>query len=171
MREGRKLLGRFGFVSRTFEGEFKDNPFVLDMDANLYIGPADHTPRDEHAAVEVIYHFLNETGRPIGPLRDVLRDRKALLEAFRLFDAAHADVGGTEFQILLFGTYDGEPLVGMEDDDLPAGPCGRTINEVKRRFYEICERCDPEFTERDLSPDERQYERRFWRPRRRQPQA
>jgi len=160
MREARKLLGGFDFVSRTFEGGFKDNPFVLDMDANLYIGPADHVPRDEHVVIEVVYHFLNQTGRRIGPIREVLRDRNALLSAFQAFDAAR-DEGKEEFRLLLFGTYDGEPLVGPGDDDLPAGPCGKTVNEVKRRFYEICRRADPKFAERRLSEAQRSYERGF----------
>ncbi|MFT5391417.1 MAG: hypothetical protein ACI8PT_001612 [Gammaproteobacteria bacterium] len=75
MPDGHKLLGGLDFVSRTFEGEFKGNPFVLDLDANLYIGPADHVPRDEHAAIEVIFHFLNQTNRRIGAVREVLSDR------------------------------------------------------------------------------------------------
>ena len=33
----RKLLGNFPFISRTFEGRFKDNPYVLDADGNLFI--------------------------------------------------------------------------------------------------------------------------------------
>ena len=41
-----KLLGSLPFVSRTFEGHFKDSPYVLDMDANLYIGPADQLSRE-----------------------------------------------------------------------------------------------------------------------------
>ncbi|MCP4047037.1 MAG: hypothetical protein GY732_13745, partial [Gammaproteobacteria bacterium] len=46
---GGKLLGGLPFVSRTFEGYFTDTPYVLDMDANLYLGPADHLSRDMHA--------------------------------------------------------------------------------------------------------------------------
>ena len=164
MRADRKLLGGLDFVSRTFEGEFKDNPFVLDMDANLYIGPADHTPRDEHATVEVIYHFLLQTGRHIGPVREVLRDRTALISAFQAFDSARSDPNASEFRIVLFGTYDGEPLEGLDDDDLPAGPCGKTINEVKQRFYSLCQRCDKDFERRVLTDEQRAYERRFWPP-------
>lgn len=40
-----KLLGCFPYISRTFEGKFRDNPCVLDRDANLYIGPADNVSR------------------------------------------------------------------------------------------------------------------------------
>jgi len=75
IRGGTKLLGSLPFVSRTFEGRFEDTPFVLDMDANLYIGPADHLSRDQHAAVEVVFHFLSQTGRIQAPVRRVLRDR------------------------------------------------------------------------------------------------
>ena len=56
-RSPEKLLGDVSFVKRTFEGRFIDAPFVLDMDANLYVGPADDVSRDQHAAVEVVYRL------------------------------------------------------------------------------------------------------------------
>ena len=71
----KKLLGGLSFVSRTFEGTFKETPYVLDMDANLYIGPADAVSRDEHSAVEVVYHFLRQTGRLDLNLRELLSNR------------------------------------------------------------------------------------------------
>ncbi len=150
MRE-KKLLGALRFVSRTFEGGFKENPYVLDMDANLYIGPADHLARDEHGAIEVIYHFLNETGKQTLPIRELLRNRLLLLEAFAIFDEARSEDGGEEFRILIFGTYDGEPLMAPVDDGLPAGPCGKTVNEIKQRMYAICAREDKAFQSRTLN--------------------
>jgi len=133
---GGKLLGSLPFVSRTFEGHFKESPYVLDMDANLYVGPADSLSRDHHAAVEVIWHFLSETGRIEAPLREVLRDRALLLDAFAAFDRARVD-----------------------DDDLPAGPCGQSVNQVKLRFYRLCRRLDREFKTRTLEPRQADAER------------
>jgi hypothetical protein len=108
-----KLLGSLPFVSRTFEGHFKDSPYVLDMDANLYIGPADQYSRDQHAAVEVVYHFLAQTGRLTNPFAELLRDRRLLLAAFAAFDEARAegaDAESEEFRIRIHATYDGQPL-------------------------------------------------------------
>ena len=156
-----KLLGSLSFVSRTFEGSFKDSPYVLDMDANLYIGPADHRARDEHSAIEVIFHFLQQTGRLDGSLRDLMRDKRALLNAFNALDEARQNDEKEEFRIFVFGTYDGEMLAAVADDELPAGPCGRSVNELKRRFYTICSRTDPKFAERELSEEQQQAERNF----------
>lgn len=161
MHSAKKLLGGLPFVSRTFEGRFKDNPYVLDMDANLYIGPADHVSRDEHSAIEVVYHFLNQTGRLDLPLRELLRDRCFLLDAFAAFDEARREDGGEEFRLHVFGTYDGEPLQGDTDDELPAGPCGKSINELKLRFYNICSKLDAQFHQRSLNPLQRTAEARF----------
>lgn len=157
----KKLLGGLSFVSRTFEGSFKENPYVLDMDANLYIGPADHLSRDEHSAIEVVYHFLRQTSRIDLGVRELLGNRLRLLEAFQAFDEARAEEGGDDFRIFVFGTYDGEMLVPGVDDDLPAGPCGRTVNELKQRFYALCKRKDPEFSTRKISDELRGIERRF----------
>ena len=156
---GGKLLGSLPFVSRTFEGHFKDSPYVLDMDANLYVGPADSVARDHHAAVEVIYHFLSETGRIEAPLREVLRDRALLMDAFSAFDRARVDDDERDFRILLHGTYDGELLTADGDDDLPAGPCGRSVNQVKLRFYRLCSRLDRDFGSRSLEPHQAKAER------------
>jgi hypothetical protein len=155
-----KLLGTLPFVSRTFEGYFRDTPYVLDMDANLYIGPADDVSRDEHAAVEVIFHFLFETGHVEVPVRDLLRDRCLLLDAFDAFDRVRVDDEEHEFRILLHGTYDGDSLTTEEDDDIPAGPCGQAVNQVKLRFYRACQRLDPEFPSRTLSDSQRRAEKR-----------
>ena len=148
----RKLLGGFPFISRTFEGKFKDNPFVLDADANLFIGPADIVSRDEHIVIGVLYHFMIETGRAMAPVRDLLRNRVKLLEAFAVFDEIRRESSAEEFHVFLFGTYDGELLMVDEDDELPAGPCGKSVNEIKRRFYAICARIDRDFKSREL-PD------------------
>jgi len=157
-----KLLGGLPFVSRTFEGKFKENPYVLDMDANLYIGPADHVSRDEHPGIEVVYHFLTQTNKIKRPLRELLRNRLLLLEAFDAYDDARSDAGSQEFRIYLFGTYDGEPLVAVQDDEMPSGPCGRSVNELKRRFYGICARLDPDFDAHTLTPEQVEVEARFW---------
>ncbi|MEM7504972.1 MAG: hypothetical protein AAF417_23315 [Pseudomonadota bacterium] len=158
---GVKLLGGFPFISRTFEGKFKDNPFVLDADANLYIGPADLVSRDEHIVIEVIFHFLAQTGRTVYPFQEMLRNRRKLLEVFSVFDDVRTDDGAEEFTLHIFGTYDGEPLHGWQDDELPAGPCGKSVNELKRRFYAICERLDPSFAKHALDEEMKEVEGRF----------
>lgn len=155
-----RLLGALSFVSRTFEGRFEDSPYVLDMDANLYVGHADQFARDHHSAVEVVYHFLKQTGRIEGAVRDLLRDRCRLLDAFAAFDDARTEIESEEFRIFVFGTHDGDVL-GLDDDDLPAGPCGRSVNEIKREFYRLAERLDAEFAARDLSDAQRAAEARF----------
>ncbi len=157
----RKLLGSLDFVSRTFEGGFKDTPFVLDMDANLYVGPADQVARDEHAAVEVVYHFLAERGLVVHPVGELLRNRLSLLEAFTVFDNARRSGEQRDFRVILFGTYDGVALVPVDDDELPAGPCGVSVNAIKRRFYELCKQVDKQFHDRKLTAAHRDAEARF----------
>ena len=161
MHASKKLLGGLPFVSRTFEGQFKDNPYVLDMDANLYIGPADHVSRDEHSGIEVVFHFLSQTGRLDQNLKQLLRDRRALLDAFAAFDDARMQGDTEEFRVFVFGTYDGELLLPVTDDELPAGPCGRSIGELKRRFYDLCRRLDSNFDQHELSSSQAQAEQRF----------
>jgi hypothetical protein len=161
MHSDKKLLGGLSFVSRTFEGRFKENPYVLDMDANLYIGPADHLSRDEHSAIEVVYHFLSQTGKVRRSLRELLRNRLQLLDAFAAFDDARKESGSEEFRIYVFGTYDGEPLQGAGDDELPAGPCGKSINELKLRFYNLCAKLDKDFQTRAMNEEQRKTEARF----------
>lgn len=151
-----KLLGGLSFVSRTFEGSFEESPFVLDMDANLYLGPADHIARDEHSAIEVIFHFLRQTNRIEGGLRDLMRDQSVLLEAFATLGDVRRDETMGEFRVFVFGTYDGELLSAGVDDELPAGPCGRSVNELKRRFYEIFRRVDRQFGKRELTERQRE---------------
>ena len=155
------MLGGLSFVSRTFEGRFEDSPYVLDMDANLYIGPADSSSRDEHAVIEVIYHFLHQTGRVSGSVRELLSDRGALLDAYTAFDEARTESEVEEFRIVLYNTYDGTPLPAQGDDELPAGPCGQSVNEVKRRFYARSKKLDPTFEERELSEAQGAQEARF----------
>ena len=58
-------------------------------------------------------------------------------------------------------TYDGESLVTGQDDELPSGPCGRSVNDLKRRFYKLCRRLDQEFEGRKLTPEQRTAEARF----------
>ena len=156
-----KLLGTLPFVSRTFEGGFKENPFVLDLDGNLYIGPADQMARDEHSAIEAVYHFLAERQKVKHPVRELLRSRKLLLDAFASFDEARSEGEESDFRIIIFGTYDAVALAPIEDDDLPAGPCGQPINAIKRRFYELCKRLDKRFYDRRLNAREQRAEGRF----------
>ncbi len=159
----KKLLGGLPFVSRTFEGGFRDNPFVLDTDANLYVGPADQVSRDEHSAIEVIYHFLLQTGRIDSTLKELLRHRLVLLDAFASLDEARQESSTEEFRLFIFGTYDGELLTPVEDDDLPAGPCGESVNDLKARFYSLCRRLDKEFDDRVLDERYRELELSFIR--------
>ena len=161
MQGNNKLLGGLPFVSRTFEGHFKENPYVLDMDANLYIGPADQHSRDEHSAIEVIYHFLSQTGRIGLSFKAILRNRLELLDAFAALDDARMESEQEEFRVFIFGTYDGELLLPGADDYLPAGPCGKSVNSLKRRFYELCMRVDTHFEERQLDDRQRTVEARF----------
>ena len=161
MTSENKLLGSLSFVSRTFEGSFGDSPYVLDMDANLYIGPADDKARNEHSAIEVVFHFLRQTNRIDGSLRDLAKDRRKLLDAFATLDEARSNEDAEEFRIFIFGTYDGDMLVAVEDDELPAGPCGVSVNSIKRHFYEICRRMDREFESRELTPEQRKTESYF----------
>ena len=161
MQANKKLLGGLTFVSRTFEGQFKENPYVLDMDANLYFGPADHMSRDEHSGIEVAYHFLSQTGRVELTLKELLRNRLTLLDAFDAFDEARMESDSEEFRIFVFGTYDGELLLPVVDDELPAGPCGKSINELKRRFYRLCEKLDTEFGDHTFTDRYRDIEGRF----------
>lgn len=162
MGSNTKLLGALPFVSRTFEGTFKENPFVLDMDANLYIGPADHLARDEHVGIEVVYHFLLQRGSVALSVKELLRNREALLDAFGAFDEARkGDDEEAEFRIFIFCSYDGVLLIPEKDDDIPAGPCGKSINEVKRRLYALCRRLDAQFDQRALSPGQIESEVKF----------
>ena len=161
MFSDKKLLGELSFVSRTFEGDFKDTPFVLDMEGNLYIGPADQWARGEHGAIEVIFHFLAQRHLVDQPVRQLLRSRTLLLDAFAAFDAARRPGEESEFRIVLYCTWDGAQLVAAEDDDLPAGPCGISVNELKARLYGLCRRLDPRFADRDLTELQRQAEARF----------
>ena len=163
MQASKKLLGGLPFVSRTFEGQFKENPYVLDMDANLYIGPADHISRDEHSGIEVVYHFLAQTGRIDKTLKELLRNRGFLLSAFAALDAARMEGKSEEFCVFVFGTYDGELLLPVVDDELPAGPCGHSVNELKRRFYTLSRRLDADFDNRQLDATQQAAEQHFIR--------
>lgn len=161
-----KLLGDVSFVKRTFEGRFVDAPFVLDMDANLYIGPADQFSRDMHSSVEVVLRYLRQTQRIEGSMRTLLGSRAALLDAFKSFDLARSSAqvdedGVPEFRIVIHGSYDGEELEPLDDDDLPAGPCGRSINEVKLHFYRSVMRLDPEFNSRTLDSEQAEQDERL----------
>lgn len=161
--KSKKLLGNLSFVGRTFEGRFNETPYVLDMDANLYIGPADQLSRDQHAAIEIIYQFLRQTGKIEHSIRELLHDRVKMLDAFRVFDDARIESQADEFQIFLFGTYDGEALAGAGDDDLPAGPCGKSVNDIKRHFYAACRILDKDFDKHKLKNAHRDAEAKFKR--------
>ena len=114
-----------------------------------------------HAAVEVVVQFLRQTGRIEGTVRDLLTDRCKLLDSFICFDEARADQEESEFRIIIHGTYDGIPLADKGEDDLPAGPCGRAVNQVKLRFYRLCQRLDGQFAERELNAAQREAEERL----------
>ena len=161
MSSTHKLLGNLNFVSRTFEGGFKETPFVLDTDANLYIGPADQFNRDEHATIEVVFQFLRQTERVPYTVGELLRDRTKLLGAFRAFDQARVVAKKNEFRIYVFGTYDGELLEPLVDDELPAGPCGQSVNDIKRRLHGMSRRLDPNFTNHSLGRPDQAAEARF----------
>jgi hypothetical protein len=95
-------------------------------------------------------NFLRQTGKVEHSFGGLLRDRISLLEAFSAFDQARGESRADEFQIFILGTYDGEPRSGTGDDDLPAGPCGKSVHTIKRHFYAACRILDKEFGKRNL---------------------
>ena len=90
-----------------------------------------------------------------------MRNRLTLLDAFDTLDEARTESESEEFRVFVFGTYDGELLLPVVDDELPAGPCGKSINELKRRFYTLCKRTDADFDARELTERHQEIEGRF----------
>jgi len=76
-------------------------------------------------------------------------------------DEARSESDSEEFRLFVFGTYDGEFLSPGIDPELPADPCGKSINELKRCFYGVCRKIDSEFEKHDLNDRYRQLEERF----------
>ncbi|TNF99274.1 MAG: hypothetical protein EP297_06000 [Gammaproteobacteria bacterium] len=159
------LLGDLNFVNRTSgsvdQRGFENTPFILDSEARLHIGPADHLARDQHGAILVIYEFLRQTKSTPHRLSTLLRNRANLLEAYVAFDQSRRNMDEKGPKIIIYGTYDGVPIETVIDDDLPAGPCGKSVNEIKWEIYRRCLRLDPQFASRDLTEDQRKQESRF----------
>lgn len=101
------------------------------MDANRYIEPAGHLSRDEHFDIEVIYRFLAQTGRIDRYLKELLRDRVSLLNAFATRDATRLEGKPEVFRVFVFGTYDAELLLPVDAGEFPACPCGKSTNGAK----------------------------------------
>lgn len=159
------LLGNLAFVTRTtsaaYDRSLKGSPFVLDSEARLHIGPADDMARNEHGAILVVYELLLQAGGLEFTFGGVIRNRLRLLDAFDRFDAARLNEGDEGARVSIYGTYDGQMLAPFVDDDLPAGPCGRSVNELKWDLYQRCMRMDPEFSRRELSEAAKKQEGRF----------
>jgi hypothetical protein len=111
----------------------------------------DIVSRAEHIVIGVLLRFMLGTGRITTPVRDLLGNRLNLPEAFALFDDVRRERYAEESHVFLFGTYDGELLMVEEDAELPAGPCGKSVNEIRRHIYAICARVDMEFKSRGLT--------------------
>ena len=69
-----------------------------------------------------------------------------------------------EVSLHLFGTYEGKLLNDLQDDDLPAGSCGKSRNELKSHMYEICMRVESQFSKHTLTSEQRSIEARFITP-------
>jgi len=159
------LLGNLNFVNRTTgsfdQREFKNSPYILDSEAKLHIGPADDQARDEHGAIAVIYEYLRQTKKMPFRLSTLLSNRSNFLQTCVAFDQARRGADEQGPMIIVYGTYDGKPIESIISDDLPAGPCGKSVNEVKWALYRLCMRMDPQFASRDLSEEQRLQESRF----------
>ena len=128
------LLGNLNFVTRTTgsvdEREFKNTPYILDSEARLHIGPADDLARDEHGAILVVYEYLRQTKKMPFRLSTLLSNRSNFLQTCVAFDAARRGSDETGPTIIIYGTYDGKPIESIISDDLPAGPCGKSVNQM-----------------------------------------
>lgn len=160
------LLGNLNFVNRTTgsfdQREFKNTPYILDSEATLHIGPADDLARDEHGAILSIFEYLRQTKKISTRLSTILSNRANFLEACVAFDDARRGVSEeTAPTIIIYSTYDGKPIESIISDDLPAGPCGKSVNEIKWELYRRCMRLDPQFASRDLTEQQRLQESRF----------
>jgi hypothetical protein len=159
------LLGNINFVTRTTgsvdEREFKNTPYILDSEARLHIGPADDLARDEHGAILVVYEYLRQSKKMPFRLSTLLSNRSNFLQTCVAFDAARRGSDEAGPTIIIYGTYDGKPIESIISDDLPSGPCGKSVNEIKWELYRRCMRMDPMFASRDLTEEQRQQESRF----------
>lgn len=160
------LLGNLNFVNRTTgsfnQREFKNTPYILDSEAQLHIGPADDLSRDQHGAILVIYEYLRQTKKISFRLSTLLSNRANFLQTCVAFDQARRSITDESSPtIIIYGTYDGKPIESIISDDLPAGPCGMSVNEIKWQLYRRCMRLDPQFASRDLTEEQRQQESRF----------
>jgi len=158
------LLGNLNFVNRTTgsfdQREFKNSPYILDSEARLHIGPADDIARDEHGGIAVVYEYLRQTKKMPFRLSTLMSNRSNFLQTCVAFDQARrGDEHGPN--IIIYGTYDGKPVESIISDDLPAGPCGKSVNEIKWDLYRRCMRMDPQFASRDLTEEQRLQESRF----------
>lgn len=159
------LLGNLNFVNRTTgsfdQREFKSTPYILDSEAKLHIGPADDLARSEHGAILVVYEYLRQTKKMPFRLSTLLSNRSNFLQTCVAFDQARRGSDDTGPNIIIYGTYDGKPIESIISDDLPAGPCGMSVNEIKWELYKRCMRMDPQFASRDLAEEQRLQESRF----------
>ncbi len=160
------LLGNLNFVNRTTgsfdQREFKNTPYILDSEARLHIGPADDVARDQHGAILVIYEYLRQTKKISFRLSTLLSNRSNFLQTCVAFDKARRGISDESAPtIIIYGTYDGKPIESIISDDLPSGPCGMSVNEIKWELYRRCMRLDPQFASRDLTEEQRQQESRF----------
>ena len=122
---------------------------MLDMDANMHVGPAEHVSRDEHSRIEVVYHFLAQIGRVDSNSRELLSHRCALLDAFGCFDEGRMEGEAEQSRIFAFGAYGDELFKPVADDDSPAGSCRKSSSELKGRFYGLCRRTNTSFDSLD----------------------
>lgn len=159
------LLGNMNFVNRTTgsfdQREFKNSPYILDSEAKLHIGPADDQARDEHGAIAVIYEYLRQTKRMPFRLSTLMSNRSNFLQTCVAFDQARRGDSEHGPAIIIYGTYDGKPIESIISDDLPAGPCGKSVNQIKWELYKRCMSMDPQFASRDLTEEQRLQESRF----------
>ena len=61
----------------------------------------------------------------------------------------------------MFGVYDSELFQPVADDHFPAGPCGKSISELKCRFYGLCRRTNTSFDSLDLDEVSLEFEARI----------
>jgi len=161
------LLGNLPFVGRTtgplggtdFD-QFK-SPFMLDSEARLHIGPADDIARNEHGAILVIYELLIQTKSTPFKFGGILRNRAHFLDTCQAFDDARTNRTDEGPRLVVYGTYDGNPIEPGKHDDLPAGPCGKSVNQIKYQLFKRCMKLDPEFPTRKLTEAQREQEATF----------
>jgi hypothetical protein len=84
------------------------------------LAPRNQTSGDAHIATEVVFQFIQQTGRSLPNVGDLLGNRTDLVYAFAVFDGVRGE-GANEFNLYKFDRYDGEPIYDHSDDELPAG--------------------------------------------------